>query len=120
MGDRKGYRRSVLLQVNEEREIVDRQGAFRNAGRLDLLVKDRLGNFIVYELKKGAARPAALEQIKGYMKACEKKHRVRAKMIRGVILARDAEPGLLKVLRKAPKVKFKKYYFSIEMKDEME
>ena len=97
-------------------KIVERQGAFRNAGRLDLLVQDRLGNFIVYELKKGVARPAALGQIKGYMKACEKKHPDSAKRIRGVILARDAEPGLLDALEKEPNVEFKKYYFSIEMK----
>ena len=79
----------------------------------------RRGNFVVYELKKGVAAPAALEQINEYMKACEKKHNVSAKRIRGVILAQDAEPGLLKALGKEPNVKFKKYYFSIEMKDEM-
>ena len=50
------------------------------------------------------------------MKACEKEHNVSAKGIRGVILARDAEPGLLDALGKEPKVEFKKYYFSIEMK----
>lgn len=96
--------------------IVDRQGAFRNAGRLDLLVKDRLGNFIVYELKKGVARPAALEQINEYMKACKKKYNVSARRISGVILARDAEPDLLDALDKEPNVEFKKYWFSIGMK----
>ena len=50
------------------------------------------------------------------MKACEKKHNVSAKRIRGVILAQGAEPELIEALGKAPNVKFKKYYFSIEMK----
>jgi len=95
-------------------KIVKRQGAFRKEGRLDLLVEDRLGNFVVYELKKGVAGPAALKQLKGYMKGCAKEH--RGKRIRGVILAQDAEPGLLDALGKEPNVKFKKYYFSIEMK----
>jgi hypothetical protein len=94
--------------------IVDRQGAFRNAGRLDLLVEDRRGNFVVYELKRGVAGPAALKQVKGYMKGCAKEH--RGKRIRGVILARDAEPELLDALGKVPNVEFKKYWFSIEMK----
>lgn len=97
-------------------KIVDRQGTFRNAGRLDLLVKDRFGNFVVYELKKGVARPAALEQINNYMKACAKKYNVSAKRISGVILARDAEPELLDAVGKEPNVEFKKYWFSIEMK----
>jgi hypothetical protein len=97
-------------------KIVSRQGAFRKAGRLDLLVQDRLGNFVVYELKKGVARLPACKQIKGYMKAYAKEHHVRAKRIRGVILAQDAEPELLNALRKEPNVEFKKYWFSIEMK----
>jgi len=103
-------------RLMKDARIVDRQGAFRNVGRLDLLVKDRFGNFVVYELKKGVARPAALEQINKYMKACEKKYNVSAKRISGVILARDAEPELLKALGKGPNVEFKKYWFSIEMK----
>ena len=97
--------------------IVERQGAFRNKGRFDLVVEDRFGNFIVYELKKGVAGPAALDQVQEYMKGYAEEHPVSAKRIRGVILARDAEPELLDALGKEPqKVKFKKYYFSIEMK----
>jgi hypothetical protein len=94
--------------------IVDRQGALRNGGRLDLLVEDSCGNFVVYELKKGVAGLAALKQVKGYMKGCSKEH--RGKRIRGVILAQDAEPGLLDALEKEPNVEFKKYWFRIEMK----
>jgi len=94
--------------------IVSRQGAFRKAGRLDLLVEDRLGQLIVYELKKGVAGPPVLEQVKRYMKGCAKEH--RGKRIRGVILARGAEPELLEALLKEPNVEFKKYRFSIEMK----
>jgi hypothetical protein len=97
-------------------KIVDRQGSFRNAGRLDLLVKDRFGNLVVYELKKGVARPVVVEQISGYMKACEKKYNGSARRIRGVIVARDAQPQLLDDLRKEPRIEFKKYWFSIEMK----
>ena len=95
---------------------VHRQGAFRNAGRLDLVVEDRFGNFVVYELKKGVADPDALKQAQGYMEAYAEEHDVSAKRIRGVILARDAEPKLLDALGKGPKVEFKKYYFSIDMK----
>jgi len=94
--------------------IVDRQGTLRNAGRLDLLVEDRRGNFVVYELKKGLAGPAALKQVKTYMRACARRY--RGKRIRGVILARDAEPELLDALEREPNVEFKKYWFSIEMK----
>ena len=96
--------------------ILIRQGSFRNAGRLDLLVEDRLGNLVVYELKKGVAGLAALEQVKRYMKAYANEHGVSAKRMRGVVLAQDAEPELLDALRKVPNVEFKKYWFSIEMK----
>lgn len=94
--------------------IVDRQGTLGNAGRLDLLVEDSRGNLVVYELKKGAAGPAALKQVKTYMRGCAKEY--RGKTIRGVILARDAEPELLDALGKVPNVEFKKYWFSIEMR----
>jgi hypothetical protein len=104
-------------RLMEDAKILDRQRTFRNAGRLDLLVKDRFGNLVVYELKKGVARPVVVEQISGYMKACEKKYSgSKKKRIRGVILARDAQPQLLDDLRKEPRIEFKKYWFSIEMK----
>jgi hypothetical protein len=96
--------------------IEEQQGTFVDAGRLDLLVRDRFGDLVVYELKKGVARPAVLKQIHEYMKACEKKYNGSARKIRGVILARDAEPGLIDALKREPDIEFRKYWFSVEMK----
>lgn len=99
-------------------KIIRRQGAFRKAGRLDLLVKDRFGNYVVYELKKGVAGLSALPQIKRYIKAyAEERDVVVGKgRLSGVILAQDADPDLLEALKKDSSVDFKKYYFSIDMK----
>ncbi|HYA11908.1 MAG TPA: hypothetical protein VEF37_02850, partial [Thermodesulfovibrionales bacterium] len=46
--------------------FVERQGSFKKARRLDLLFKNRLGNFVLYELKKDVAKISALHQIKRY------------------------------------------------------
>jgi hypothetical protein len=102
-----------FYRLMKSAEIVDRQGTFKKLGRLDLLVKDRLGDFVVYELKKGVAGMGALKQVKAYMKGCAKKYRTRK--VSGVILAQDAEPELDVALKKEPRVEFKKYWFRVEM-----
>lgn len=96
--------------------LKDRQGSFKKAGRLDLLFKNRLGNFILFELKKDVAKIAALDQIRRYMNACIKKHKIKHKNIRGVILAKSIDPELHQALRRESNIEAKTYSFSIEIK----
>ena len=99
-------------------KIIQRQGAFKTAGRLDLVVQDRLGTYILYELKRGIANKDTLIQVKGYMRAYSKEHRIPLGKIKGVILAQDADLGLLEAIKveNLINIKFRKYSFSVEMK----
>jgi hypothetical protein len=100
----------------EKLSLVERQKFFRKAGRLDLLYKNRLGKYTLYELKKGIAKLSALDQIKRYMKASIKKYKITPKDITGVILARSIDPELYKALRGEPRIQAKTYFFSIDLK----
>jgi len=99
-------------------KIIKRQGAFKKAGRLDLMVKSSTGDYIIYELKRGVASIRTLQQIQRYMSACSKEKRIPMDQINGVILAQDADPDLRDELRSKlnKNIKFKRYYFSIDMR----
>lgn len=98
-------------------KIIKRQGAFKKAGRLDLLVEEKIHKYVVYELKRGIAKIDALTQVKRYMKACSRERKIPGDSLKGIILAMDAEPELKEAIKKdkSAHVQFKKYCFSIEM-----
>lgn len=99
-------------RLADKLSLVKRQGSFQKAGRLDLLYKNRLGKYILYELKKGIAKLPALKQIKRYMKASK----IKLQDIKGVILAKSIDPELYQALRNKPNIEAKTYFFSIELK----
>ena len=96
--------------------LVERQGSFRKAGRLDLLYRNRMGKLILYELKKGIARLPVLDQIKRYMKASLKKYKVTSSQIAGVILAKSLDPKLYHAISKEPNITAQTYFFTIGLK----
>lgn len=96
--------------------LIERQGSFQKAGRLDLLFKNRLGRYMLYELKKGIAKMPVLEQIKRYMKFWTKKLKIKPHEITGVILAKSIDPELYKALNDEPNLEARTYFFSIELK----
>lgn len=99
-------------RLADKLSLVKRQGSFQKAGRLDLLYKNRLGKYILYELKKGIAKLPALDQIKRYMRASK----IKPQNIKGVILAKSIDPELYLALRNEPNIEAKTYFFSIELK----
>lgn len=103
-------------RLAEKLSLVERQGSFQKAGRLDLIYKNRLGRYILYELKKGIAKSAALEQIKRYMASSIKKHKIDPNEIKGIILAKSIDPELQQALANEPNIEAKTFFFSIEMK----
>lgn len=96
--------------------LIERQGSFQKAGRLDLLYKNRLGRYVLYELKKDIAKLPALEQIKRYMKFWVKKYKITSQNMTGVILAKSIDPDLYKALRKESNIEARTYFFSIDLK----
>lgn len=106
-----------FYKLMKNSKVIRRQGSFRDAGRLDLLVENRLGHLAVYELKRGLATIAALKQVRRYMQALAQENTAKAGRIHGVILARDADPDLRKALHidSNADITFKKYYFRVDM-----
>jgi len=103
-------------RLGDNLSLIERQGSFKSAGRIDLLYKNRLGKYVLYELKKGVAKLAALEQIKRYMRSAKKKYKISASDIAGVVLAHSIDPELALALSKEPSIKAKKYFFGIDLK----
>jgi hypothetical protein len=106
-----------FYKLMKNSKVIRRQGSFRKAGRLDILVQNRLGHLTVYELKKGLATIAALKQVKRYIWALAQESKDQAGRIGGVILARDADPDLRQALRLSTNsnINFKKYEFRVDM-----
>lgn len=96
--------------------LVDRQGSFKKGGRLDLLYKNHLGNYIIYELKKDIAKLSALDQVKRYMNASIKKYKIDKKKVKGRILSKSIDPDLARAVAKEHNIEVQTYSFSISVK----
>jgi hypothetical protein len=103
-------------RLADKMSLIERQGSFQKAGRLDLLYRNRLGRYILYELKKGTAKLPALDQIKRYMKFWTKKYKIKAQNMTGIILAKSIDPDLYKALSRATNIESRTYFFSVELK----
>ena len=95
--------------------LVERQGSFKKEGRLDLLFKNRVNKYILYELKKGVAGLPALGQIKPYMRSSKKKHKIKKNDLTGIIIAQSIDPELAEALRKEAHIRAERYFFRIDV-----
>jgi hypothetical protein len=105
------------LLVNSKSEYVRRQRRIEGKNlRLDLLVKNSKGEFIVLELKRDTATKETLvNQLRPYMDGV--KIDFNLKKLDGKIVARDASTDLLNELEKPENsnIKFLPYSFSLEL-----
>ena len=103
-------------RLAETMQLIERQGSFKRAGRLDLLFKNRRRKFIVYELKKSIAKPDALDQIKRYMRASTKRYGISKRKIEGVILSKSIDLALAELVKRERNISTQTYSFSIDVK----
>ncbi|MHA3046093.1 endonuclease NucS domain-containing protein [Riemerella anatipestifer] len=91
--DLQSYLSSNLDEIEEGLELVDNGIEFKtNAGVIDLLAKDKNGNYVVIELKASKGKDAVIGQILGYIGALTKE--LEIDNIRGIIVASDFEDRL--------------------------
>jgi len=104
------------LFVNSKSEYVRRQSRIEGNLRLDLLVKNSKGKFIVLELKRDTATKETLvNQLRPYINGI--KTNFNLKKLNGIIVARDASTDLLTELEKPENsnIKFLPYSFSLKL-----
>lgn len=79
------------------------------AGRIDLLCKDKSGNVVVVELKRDSSSDQVVGQIMRYMGYVTKNHLPKGKSVRGIIVAHEADEKLRFALLALPNVELKLY-----------
>lgn len=91
--DLQSYLSSNLDEIEEGLELVDNGIEYKtNAGLIDLLAKDKNGNYVVIELKAGKGKDAVIGQTLGYIGALSKERGIDN--VRGIIVASDFEDRL--------------------------
>lgn len=115
------------LEDELEREIVQNVGLIErglvlksrqyktDAGIVDLLAEDSMGNVVVIELKAGDAEEKALVQLLRYMAAIKKYTLNRE--VRGIIVAHSFSDETRLAASMIPNIKLKTYRIRIEISD---
>ncbi|MDW5416947.1 endonuclease NucS [Iodobacter sp. CM08] len=86
-----------------------------DAGRIDLLAKDPMGQFVVIELKAGIAKDAALGQLLGYIGCVTESHPENS--VRGILIASDFDKRVVYAAKALPQVKLIKYKVAFQLQD---
>jgi len=91
-----------LVIINNNKEYIT------DAGRVDILARDRNDTITVIELKAGMAAPEAMTQLLAYMGTVSKQE---GKAVRGILVAGDFHPRVVFAARAVPNVKLCRYRF---------
>ena len=103
------YLSNRLNDIEEGLILVERE--FKTeAGFIDILCKDKNGNYVIIETKAGRAKDAAIGQLLGYIGAL--KASGIEKEVRGILVASDFESRLLFAAKAIGSVVLRKYNVS--------
>ena len=86
------------------------------AGRIDLLCKDTEGNLVVIELKRDSSSDQVVGQLLRYMGYVKENHLGKGKIVRGIIVAHDADERLRLALQAIPNVELKLYKVDVTIR----
>jgi len=86
-----------------------------DAGRIDILAKDKSGNFVVIELKAGKAKDNALGQLLGYMGCLTGS--LNTQDIRGILIASGFDKRVIFASKGLENIKLLKYKVSFELQE---
>ena len=81
------------------------------AGRIDLLARDKSENLVVIELKAVKAKDSALGQLLGYIGCLAQEN----ENVRGILVASDFEKRVVFAARATPNIKLVKYELSFKL-----
>jgi len=87
-----------------------------DAGRIDILARNKAGHIVVIELKAGKAKDNALGQLLGYM-GCIGAASERDSKVRGILVASDFEPRVIFAAKGLSSVKLIKYKVFFELEE---
>ena len=99
--------------LEEGLKLIERQKELPGIGRLDILAKDKNGNYVVIELKAGEANEKAIGQLLAYIEYLKEKG---YKNIRGILVAASYTTKAIYAVKAIEYIKLAKY--SIEFKIE--
>ena len=107
----------LAVRLHEiEPELVLFEGGIEyvtEAGRIDILAKDKSEFTVVIELKAGKAKDSALGQILGYIGCLSSSH----KNIRGILVASDFDPRVVFAAKALPNIKLIKYELKFNLRE---
>lgn len=106
--DLQSYVSLNLEDIEEGLELVDNGMEYKTqAGFIDLLAKDKNGNYVVIELKAGKAKDSVIGQIMGYMGALSLE--LNTSNIRGLVVASEFDNRLLYASKQIENLRLVKY-----------
>jgi len=88
-----------------------------DAGRIDILAKDKANNFVVIELKAGKAKDSALGQLLGYMGCISTSPEFKNNLVRGILIASNFDQRVIYAARGLPNLKLVKYHLSFDFQE---
>ncbi len=104
--DLEDYLSRNLDVVEEGLRLVERQKELPGMGRLDILARDRKGNFVVIELKAGQADEKAVGQLQAYMEYLREQG---YENIRGILIAASYTPKAVYAAKAVKDIRLARY-----------
>ena len=84
------------------------------AGRIDILAEDSKNRLVVIELKADIAQRGSIDQLLSYMDSLDED---QDRPVRGILVARDFHPNLVRAARRIPDISLKAYSFQFSFED---
>ena len=102
--------RANIAQLEVGLTVADGGKEYKvDAGYIDILARDKSGNWVVIELKAGDAKPDSIAQVLSYMSCIAEEKR---EPTRGILIASDFVPRVRWAVRSVPTLALRKYAFS--------
>lgn len=99
-------------------KIVENGVEFQtNAGRIDILAKDKNDHLVVVELKAGRAKDNAIGQIIGYMGCIPTIEQFQNIPVRGILISSGFEQRVVYAAKALPNLKLVKYQLSFDFQE---
>jgi hypothetical protein len=116
--DLHSYLAARIEKIEAGLHIVEYGVEFQtDAGRIDILAKDRNDHLVVIELKAGKAKDNALGQIIGYMGCMSTIEKFQNISIRGILIASGFEQRVIYAVKALPNLKLVKYQLSFDFQE---
>ncbi len=116
--DLHSYLAARVEEIEQGLVLVDNGVEYpTDAGRIDILAKDKDGNLVVIELKAGKVKDNSLGQLLGYMGCISTSTSFEKNSVRGILIASHFEQRVIYAVRGLVNVKLLKYQLSFDLQE---